>query len=39
MKMIRENGKPYALTIPMGKETLKGLLQEKQKDIEKQLNS
>lgn len=39
MKMIRENGKPYVLTIPMGKETLKGLLLEKKKEIEEQINS
>lgn len=39
MKIIRENGKPYALTIPMGKETLKGLLLEKKKEIEDKLNS
>ncbi|MDZ4844514.1 MAG: hypothetical protein SH857_03080 [Chitinophagales bacterium] len=39
MKMIRENGKPYALTIPMGKETLKGLLLEKKKEIEEKINS
>lgn len=39
MKMIRENGKPYALTIPMGKETIKGLLLEKKKEIEEKLNS
>lgn len=39
MKMIRENGKPYALTIPMGKETIKGLLLEKKKEIEQKLNS
>src|SRR5688572_22296171 len=31
MKMIRENGKPYALTIPMGKETVKSILLEKKK--------
>ena len=39
MKMIRDNGKPYALTIPMGKETLKGILIEKKKEIEQKLNS
>lgn len=38
MKMIRENGRPYALTIPMGKETVKGLLLEKKKEIEAKLN-
>ena len=39
MKMIRENGKPYALTIPMGKETVKSILLEKKKKVEAQLNS
>lgn len=39
MKMIRENGKPYALTIPMGKETVKSILLEKKKKIEAELNS
>ncbi len=38
MKMIRENGKPYALTIPMGKETAKSILLEKQKEVETKLN-
>lgn len=38
MKMIRENGKPYALTIPMGKETVKSILLEKKKKVEAQLN-
>ena len=39
LKMIRENGKPYAVTIPMGKETLKGLLFEKKKEVEEKINS
>jgi len=39
MKMIRENGKPYVLTIPMGKETVKNILFEKKKKIETALNS
>ena len=39
LKMIRENGKPYVLTIPLGKETIKGILLEKEKEIEKKLNS
>ncbi len=39
MKMARENGKPYALTIPLAKETLKGLLLEKKKQVEEKLNS
>lgn len=39
MKMIRENGKPYALTIPMGKETVKSILIEKKKKVEAHLNS
>ena len=39
MKAIEENGKPYRLTIPIAKETIKGILIEKQKQIEDQLNS
>ncbi|HXH17589.1 MAG TPA: hypothetical protein VNJ07_00795 [Chitinophagales bacterium] len=39
MKMIRENGKPYLLTIPIGKETLKSILLEKKRKIEAELNS
>ena len=38
LKMARDNGKPYALTIPMAKETVKGLLLEKKKEVESALN-
>ena len=38
LKMIRENGKPYALTIPVAKETIKSVLIEKRKKVEQKLN-
>ena len=38
LKMIRENGKPYALTIPIAKETIKGVLIEKKNKIEQRIN-
>ena len=39
LKMINENGKPFALTIPIAKETIKGILIEKREQVEKKINS
>ncbi|GIV35176.1 MAG: hypothetical protein KatS3mg031_2711 [Chitinophagales bacterium] len=38
VQLTRDYGKPYPLTVPLAKETLKGLLIARKKEVERQLN-